>query len=109
MTLKGIDAQIMAQRAVDAARDASLLNKRSELMQDYLALQRHEEDKLREATVTETERKDGARISQEGGDSAQDFDGENSGKKSPKHGELESEGEDSTISKVSGNKIDIRI
>lgn len=109
MTLKGIDVQIMAQRAVDAARDASLINKRSELMQDYLALQRQEEDKLREATVAETERKDDARISQERGDSGQDFDGENNGNKSRKHDESEPEEEEKTPGIISGNKIDIRI
>ncbi|NLT57758.1 MAG: hypothetical protein GXX99_02210 [Clostridiales bacterium] len=39
MSIKGIDAQMMVTRAVDYARESSAQLKKSELMQDYMAVQ----------------------------------------------------------------------
>ena len=65
MALNGIDAQIIAQRAVDVAKSASNINKRNELMQDYMALQRKTEDELHDSMVQKLERKDDPQISRE--------------------------------------------
>lgn len=63
--LKGIDAQIMAQRVMDAAKDAVNINKRNELMQDFMALERNAEDIQQDTMVNKLERKDEVRITKE--------------------------------------------
>ena len=106
MALNGIDAQIVTQRAMDVAKDASALNKRNELMQDYMALQRKAEDELKDSMVSKLERKDDPRIAQEHGGSGQFYE-ESQKKKTQAADDSEDEQEDPGI--VSSHKVDIRI
>ncbi len=109
MALNGIDAQITAQRAVDAAKNASSINKRNELMQDYMALQRKAEDEKQDTFVIKLERKDDPRITQEHKGAGQDASGERNGqgRKAKNASESEAEAEETGI--MSSGRIDIRI
>ncbi len=108
MALNGIDAQIIAQRAMDVAKDASTINKKNELMQDYMALHRKAEDELRDSMVLKLERKDDPRINKEHSGSGQDAaDEQDKDKKETGGGEGEEGEADPGI--ISSSKIDIRI
>jgi hypothetical protein len=108
MALNGIDAQITAQRAMDVAKNASSMNKRNELMQDYMAMQRKAEDEQRDEMITKLERKVDPRITREHKGAGQDASEarKESGRKTKTTSESEEEAEEPAIS---SSRIDIRI
>ncbi len=109
MALNGIDAQIMTQRVMDVAKDASVINKKNELMQDFMAVQRKAEDELRDSSVTKLERKDDPRITKEhGGQNGSGYE-PYEGKEKTRAAGNEEEGEDEEPGIVSSHKIDVRI
>jgi hypothetical protein len=106
MALNGIDAQIMTQRAMDVAKDASNINKRNELMQDFMAVQRKAEDELQDSSVAKLERKDDPRITKEHeGQSGAGYEQDQKKTKAEQNGGEE----DEEPGIVSSHKIDIRI
>ena len=108
MAINGIDAQIGTLRAVDVAKDASNINKKNDLMQDYMALQRKAEDELQDTMVSKLQRKDDPLITKEHGGSGQDAaDEQNKNNKKTRPDLGEEEEEEPGI--VSSSKIDIRI
>ncbi len=107
MALNGIDAQIFTQRAVDVAKDASNINKRNDLGQDYMALQRNAEDELQDSSVSKLERKDDPRIATEHEGSRQFYEDEQKKHKAKTGADDEETEEEPGI--VSSTKIDIRI
>ncbi len=107
MALSGIDAQIVTQRATDVAKDASVINKRNDLMQDYMALQRKAEDELHDSMVAKLERKDDPRIAQEHGGTGQFYEEGQPKKKAQSDADGEEEDEEPGI--ITSNKVDIRI
>ena len=80
MSIRGIDSQIMITRSPDVARDASAIQKRPEVTQDYQAIatkvsDAHDQKRVKETSESEMERlhadKDGSgngKYSGEGGD-----------------------------------------
>jgi hypothetical protein len=109
MALNGIDAQIMTQRTADTVKNASTLNKRNELMQDYMALQRKTEDEIQDRVVLELERKDDPRITKEHKGAGQDAGGGQHGKRQKARPSEESEEEEEPGFISSSSRIDIRI
>jgi uncharacterized membrane protein YukC len=107
MALNGIDAQITTQRAMDLAKNASSLNKRNELMQDYMALQRKAEDEIQDTMISKLERKDDPRITREHKGAGQESADERKerGRKASGTAEDQEEAEEPAIS----GRIDIRI
>lgn len=65
MSVRGIDLQIAAQRTADIAKAAEN-QKSGERMQEYLALQRNEEERIRRTSVTRTEGAEKAVIARDG-------------------------------------------
>lgn len=108
MALNGIDAQIVTQRAIDVAKVASNINKKNELMQDYMALQRKAEDELQDMSVSKLERKDDPQITKEHDGSGQDAANEKDKNKKNTRSETD-EKEEKEPGIVSNSKIDIRI
>ena len=108
VALNGIDAQIMTQRAADAAKNASILNKKNELMQDYMALQRKAEDEIQDRIIIELERKDDPRITKEHKGAGQEAGGKRRGEKQKSQTAEDSEKEEEP-GFVRGRRIDIRI
>ena len=109
MALNGIDAQIMAQRAVDAAKYASNLNKKNELMQDYMALQRKAEDEVEDTIVMELERKEDPLITREHKGTRQDAADQQDENKQKNQTDAENEEDEDEPGIISSNRIDIRI
>ncbi|MGI5970212.1 MAG: hypothetical protein ACOX7P_00620 [Oscillospiraceae bacterium] len=107
MSLKGIDAQIMTQRATDFVKNASAANKRNELMQDYMALQRKAEDEARDNAVSEIEQKDEVRITRERGGSGGEEAGGREKKEKQDKEEGGGEGQPQALSGGIGSSIDI--
>ena len=54
MSIKGIDAQIMISRSSDLVRDASAMQKRPEVQQEFLAAQQKAADAHNQASVSRT-------------------------------------------------------
>ena len=54
MSIKGIDAQIMINRSSDLARDASAMQKRPEIQQEFLAAQQKLSDARSQSRVSGT-------------------------------------------------------
>ena len=77
MSIKGIDAQIMITRLPDTQRDASVMQKRPEVMQDFLAAQgkvndAHDQNKVSATLESEMEQ---IRSDVDGG-SGSDYEGD---------------------------------
>jgi hypothetical protein len=109
MALNGIDAQIMTQRVMDVAKDASVINKKNELMQDFMAVQRKAEDELRDSSVTKLERKDDPRITKEhGSQNGAGYEPYEGKEKTRPDGDEEAD-EDEEPGIVGSHKIDVRI
>jgi len=54
MSIRGIDTQIMINRSSDLARDASAMQKRPEIQQDYLAAAQKAADAHNQSRVSRT-------------------------------------------------------
>ena len=109
MALNGIDNQIIAQRAMDIAKDASTMNKKSELMQDYMALHRKAEDELQDTMVSKLERKDDPQITQEHGGSGRYTPEEQNKEKKEAQQESGGEAGEGEPGVGSSSRIDIKI
>ncbi|SMC35488.1 hypothetical protein [Papillibacter cinnamivorans] len=105
MSVRGIDMQIAAQRTSDVAKVAAN-QKSGERMQDYLTLQRNEEERLRETSVTQTEGAEKAVISRDGGGSERQQSEEN--KREAESGPDEGD-EEQLLDIPPSSRIDIRI
>ena len=109
MALNGIDAQIIAQRAMDVAKDASTINKKNELMQDYMAQHRKAEDELQDTMVSKLQRKDDPQITKEHGGSGRYTPDERKRNKKETQPENGGEEEDEEPGIVSSSHVDIKI
>jgi len=58
MSIKGIDTQIMITRSADFARDASAMQKKPEVTQDFLAVKQKMADAHNQSRVRGTEQKE---------------------------------------------------
>ena len=106
MSIRGIDSQIMITRTADASRDASALQKRPEVAQDYQAQQskvQEARDQTRVAKTLESEMEN-IRADEDGGGNGGYESGSGMGS-----GGDEPEDDFSTLVPPSNNMIDIKI
>ena len=68
MSIHSIDAQIMIARTADYMRDASALQKRPEVAQDYLAVREKINDARDQTRVGKTPESEAAMLNPDGGD-----------------------------------------
>jgi len=92
MSIKGIDTQIMITRSADFAREASAMQKRPEMTQDFLAVKQkmndaHDQSRVKGTEQTEME---GIRTDVEGGAGSgyDSFEGEQENEEDGQDGEI---------------------
>jgi len=92
MSIKGIDTQIMITRSADFARDASAMQKKPEVTQDFLAVKQKMADAHNQSRVRGTEQKEMEEIKAEveggAGNEYERFDGEHVPEEEEKDGEI---------------------
>ena len=111
MALNGIDIQIAVQRGMDYSKDMSNVNKKNELMQDYLSQQAKAEAEIQNKSVNQIESKDDPRIREKNKDQQE------SPSKRKKKGNGENNNEtdeedtmpEEEVKTSRGGRIDIRI
>jgi len=106
MSIKGIDTQIMISRLPDNARDTSIIQKRPEVVQEFLAAQTkisHAQDQSRVVRTTEAEMEQIRTDVEEGGGSG--AGGGGAGSENRDNEEIDPD----LLVPPGDNKIDIRV
>jgi hypothetical protein len=104
MALTGIDTQISVSRTAEFSKDLTNIQRRSELMQDFMSLQRKAVEEAQKHEVLKIESKDEVQITRDGKGTGRD------GYEGRKKEKTEEEGEKPEEPKQSeGSRIDILV
>jgi len=108
MSIRGIDTQIMINRSSDLARDASAMQKRPELQQEFLAAAQKIAAAHSQSSVSRTSESEMENIRTDVDGGGNGAGGEGEGKESD-DGEQGGESADNMLVPPGNNVIDIRV